>query len=378
MWASYGVPMTAAHRWWSVGFVVLLLLASPALVRALPVTDEDVSATALLHRIQGSRDVDFSGYAVTKGSVALPANDALSGLTPLLAGSNRVRVWWRDPQVWRVSTLRPTGETDLVHTGDRMVRWVYESKRATIIPDVPVRLPNAFDVLPNELARHALAGARASELSRLPARRVAGRDALGLRLRPADEQASVARVDVYADRSSGIPLSVDVYARGSRTTSLASSFADFSLGRPAAAALRFRPPDDARVRFDEIVDLAAAADRFSNRRPPDTLIGLPARRVAGGEFQGSVGVYGRGPTVLLAVPLWSRSGDRVRRDLATQPGVQQIPQGTLLGAPPLRLLLGAPEPNRTSWLLIGTVTQAALVEAADELVSHRPELRGSS
>jgi hypothetical protein len=188
----------------------------------------------------------------------------------------------------------------------------------------------------------------------------------------------VGRVDVYADRASGIPLSVDVYARGSRTTSLSSHFADLTLGRPAASALRFSPPDDARVRFDEVVDLAAAADRFANRRPPRTLVGLPARRAGGGAFTGSVGVYGRGPTVLLAVPLWSRTADRVRRDLGTRPGVVQIEQGTLLAAPPLRLLLGAPEPNRTSWLLIGTVTRATLVKAADELTRHRPELRGIS
>jgi outer membrane lipoprotein-sorting protein len=370
--------MTAARRWWSVGFVVLLLLASPAIVRALPVSDSDVSATALLHRIRASRDVDFSGYAETTGNVALPANDALSGLTQLLADSNRVRVWWRDPATWRVSTLRPTGETDLVHSGTRTVRWVYESKRATAIPDVPVRLPTSFDVLPNELARHVLAGARPSELTRLPARRVAGRDALGLRLVPSGPEGSVGRVDVYADRASGIPLSVDVYARGSRTTSLTSHFADFTPGRPPASALRFTPPDDARVRFDEVVDLAAAADRFSNRRPPKTLVGLPARTVAGGDFEGSVGVYGRGPTVLLAVPLWSRTANRLRRDLGTRPGVGQIPQGTLLEAPPLRLLLGAPEPNRTSWLLLGTVTEATLVKAADELARHRPELRGIS
>ncbi len=133
-------------------------------------------------RLRTSRSEPFTGYAETAGNVALPANDALSGLTKLLGDTNRVRVWWRDPDTWRTSTLRTTGETDLLHRGDRTLRWVYESKNVTVYPDVPVRLPTTVDLLPHELARRTLDGARPSELERLPARRVAGRDALGLRL----------------------------------------------------------------------------------------------------------------------------------------------------------------------------------------------------
>lgn len=364
--------MTAARRWWSVGVGVLLLVASPVLVRALPVHDERVSAVRLLHRVQHSRAESFTGYTESTGNVALPANDALSGLTKLLGDTNKVRVWWRDPQTWRVSTLRPTGETDLVHSGHRMVRWVYESKRATLIPDVPVRLPNTADLLPNELGRRVLAGARSSELSRIPGRRVAGRDALGLRLRPSDEQAGIGRADVYVDRESGVPLRLDVFARGSRTPALTSRFLDFSVAGPSVRALSFQPPHDARLRYDDVVDLAAAADRFASRIPPTSLAGLKSR----GPAPGSVGVYGRGPTVLLAVPLWSRTAGRVHRELHRRPGVQLIDEGLLIQAPPLRLLLANPEPNMTSWLLAGTVTTRTLTDAADQLAANRPGLRG--
>ncbi len=374
---SYARQMTAARRWWTVGILVVLLLASPALVRALPVRDRDVSAGALLERVRASRDVPFSGYAETAGSVLLPENDALSSLGKLLGETNRLRVWWSGPDTWRVADLRTTGETDLVHRGDRMVRWVYESKRATLIPDVPVRLPDAADLLPNELARHVLQGAQRSELSRLPARRVAGRTALGLRLTPGDAQAAVGRVDVYVDAASSVPLRVELYDRGSSTPSLTSRLLDFSPGRPPASTLRFTPPHDAHLRYDDVVDLAAAADRFASRVPPDTLAGLPDRESAPAEVQGSVGVYGRGPTVLLAIPLWSRSADRVREDLRKRPGVATTDAGILLEASPLRLLLAEPEVNGTSWLLAGTVTAQALTDAADELATNRPALGGS-
>ncbi len=364
--------MTPARRWWLVGVGVLLLVASPALVRALPVSDDEIPAQALLHRVRDSRDQPFSGYAETVGNVALPKNDALSSLTGLLGKTSKVRVWWGDSRRWRVATLRATGETDLVHRGDRMVRWVYESKSAAVVPDVPVRLPITTDLLPHELARRALSGAHPGELTRLPARRVAGRDAPGLRLTPADPQAAVRRVDVYADRATGVPLQVEVFAVGERTPSIVSRYVDFSAGPPPPSTLRFVPPADARRSFDGFVDLAAAVNRFAARVPPRTLAGLRQR----GSSQGSVGVYGRGPTALLAVPLWSRSGDRVRADLEKRPGVRTVDQGLILGAAPVHLLLADPEPNGTSWLLAGTVTEQALFRAADELDRTRPSLRG--
>jgi len=363
--------MTAGRRWLSVAVGVLLLIALPFVVRARPVPDQRISAAALLAHIRTSRDLSYSGLSESAGTLALPANDALSGLTDLLSGTNRVRVWWRDPGLWRTATLRPTGETDLVHGQGQTVRWVYESKQVTVVPDVPVRLPNTADLLPPELARRVLSGARTSELHRIPAQRVAGHVALGLRLVPADRQAAIGRVDVYADQRSGVPLRVELFAGHSTTPVVASHFVDFRPGPPDPSALRFRIPPDADVRYDDIVDLAAAADRFASRIPPGSLAGLAAR----GPQRGSVGVYGRGPTVLLAIPLGSRTADRVRQELDGRPGVRPLDQGLLVSAAPLQLLLGQPERNGTSWLLAGAVTRRALTDAADQLQARHPRLR---
>jgi hypothetical protein len=78
--------------------------------------------------------------------------------------------------------------------------------------------------------------------------------------------------------------------------------------------------------------------------------------------------------VLLAIPLWSRTAHRVRDDLEKRPGIRELDQGVLLGAPPLRLLLADPELNDTAWLLAGTVTRPALVHAAEQLAAHPPGL----
>jgi hypothetical protein len=359
-----------------VAAVVVLLVAARLLVRVLPAQGAPVSATALLARVEGSRDRPFTAYAVTDGAVRLPVDDTLTGLGRLLGSSSTDRVWWQDRRTWRVATLRPTGETDLVHHRDRMVEWTYESRSATTVPDVEVRLPRTTDLLPQELARRVLSGARPAELSRLPARRVGGRDALGLRLRPADPQAAIRRVDVYVDRVTAVPLSVTMYSHGVRGPSLTSRFLQFSPGRPDPATLRFVPPPGADQTFDGFVDIASAVDRFADREPPARLGGLPARAPGVRGRHGSVGVYGRGPTVLLALPLWSRSAHRVHDQLSHAAGAVTTEQGLLLGAPPLHLLLADPEHNGTRWLLAGTVTPRTLAAAARQLATHRPSLQG--
>jgi hypothetical protein len=361
--------MTAARRWWCVAVLVLLVIATPVLVRALPASDERVSAAALLARVR--YDLPHTGYVETAGHVALPVDEEPNGLGSLLGEENRLRVWWQDRRTWRVATLRTTGETDVLHAGDRMLRWVYESRDVVVTPDPRVRFPNTVDLLPNELARRVLEDARPDELSRLPARRVAGRDALGLRLRPAQEQSAIRRVDVYVDRVTGLPLHVELFARGDSNPALSTQLRDVSFERPDPSTLAFEPPMGVRVDYDEIIDLASAADRFAARQPPGRLAGLPARH----ETDGSVGVYGRGPTVLLAVPLWSRTSARVRLDLRGRPGVRQVDEGLLVEAPPLRMLLGEPELSGSSWLLAGTVTRGTLLDAAEEIAADPPELR---
>ncbi len=340
-----------------------MLVAAPILVQARPVAQPPVSATALLAMIRDSTDVPFTGRATSRGRVSLPAQASLEGVATLLGGSNDLRVWWSSPATWRTATVRTTGETDLLHRDGGTVRWVYESKRVTLSPDVPVRLPESADLLPNVLARRVLAGARPGEVSRIDAVRVAGRTAAGLRLTPADPQASITAVDVWADPATGVPLRVDLRS-GTGPAALTSSFSEIAYERPAPSTLRFTAPADAQVSFDQTVDMAAAADRYAARDVPDRLAGLPTRALG----LGSVGVYGRGPTFLLAIPLRESDAHRLRHELADRPGAACTTLGWQVATGPLRLVV-PPATGAGSWLLAGTVTPRAATRAARELVA---------
>ncbi len=354
--------MTAGRRWALLAVGLLLLVGVPVLVSVRPVADPALSATALGQRIRASQTVAFTGLTESRGRVSLPTGQSLTSLATLLGDTHRVRVWWQSPDVWRTATLRTTGETDLLHRDGRTLRWVYESKRVTLSPDVAVRLPHAGDLLPPVLARRLLTGAEPGELSRLPAARVAGRAAAGLRLTPSQTQSSVARVDVWADTETGLPLRVEVVGDPAGPPALTSAFTEVSFTAPSRDDLSFVPPDDASVRFDDTVDLAAAADKYADRSVPATLAGLPARA----EGVRSVGVYGRGPTLLLAVPLRESDAHRLREEVRGRPGAACLRTGWRVGTGPLQLMVTVTT-GVGSWLLAGTVTADAVEEAAREL-----------
>src|SRR5690349_771409 len=172
--------MTPRARWGLVAAGVALLLVTPLVAGAWPVPSSRVSADQVLDRVRAARTTAYSGLVATEADVDLPGDPRVQDVAGLLGHDSTLRVWWRDPSTWRVASLRGTGETDLVHRGNRLLRWVYETQRVTRVPDLPVRLPRHEDLLPPLLAERVLDGARPSELSRLPTRRVAGRLAVGI------------------------------------------------------------------------------------------------------------------------------------------------------------------------------------------------------
>lgn len=339
---------------------VALLVATPFVVRAWPVPESELTAPELASAIRASDDQPYQGLVRSRGGVELPTDDSLEGAAKLLGRDGTLRVWWSGSDAWRLATLRTTGETDLLHQAGMNLRWVYESKNVTLYPDTPIRLPTSADVLPPVLAERVLQGARPDEVERLPTERIAGRAAAGLRLTPADEQSSVGRVDIWADVETGLPLRVELYG-DTGPAALSTTFADLSLGEPDDEVFAFEPPEDSRVRYEDVIDAAAAADSYADRIVPENLAGLEPRA----RTFGSVGLYGRGPTVLLALPLRHDDAHDLREELATRPGSACLDAGQTVATGPLNLMVTDPSDN--PWLLAGTVNRTALVDAARDL-----------
>src|SRR6185437_3361047 len=370
--------MTPLRRWLAVLVGLGLLLALPSLVRALPATGSPISAAALLSRIQHSGPVGYSGYAESTGGLALPVTSQFTALSDLFGGNTQLRVWWRSDRDWRVDSIGLAGETD-THTEDLGAwTWNYESDTATFTeqPITPeVRLPTDADLLPPQLARRLLSQATPAEASRLPSARVAGHSAAGLRITPADAVSTIDHIDVWADPATGLPLKVRAVGKDSNSAAISASFLDVQLGTPPAQRTAFSIPAGANLHTSTGQDLATTIDRLGGAAPPSKLAGIARNGLL--PTLGSIGVYGRGVTEFVAVPLPVRIGYSLHSQLApvagtqTVPGVPTDPDGDslqlTLSSGPLNLLLTPANFPGGPWLLVGTVNTDTLTKAAGEL-----------
>jgi hypothetical protein len=298
----------------------------------------------------------------------VPDSDSFATLVQLLGENTRLRVWWRNADDWRVDRIRSTGETGLFRQGGSTIRWVFESETATYSPVSPIRLPDVSDLLPPTFARSLLQGVRRNELSLLPAQRVAGIDAPGLRLTPQEPASTVAYVDIWADHDSGLPLRVELYGAGEQRPVLTTTLRELSLGVPPATATDFTPAEGVRVTYEQSIDVAAAANAFAPYDLPAALAGLESRDA---EDPGAVGIYGRGPTTLIAIPLRGRVAGPLRRQLTDRGGAQSTEVGTLAPVGPVGLLITPFRGRGGAFLLAGTVTSETLRRAASELLERQ-------
>ena len=355
--------MRRGHRWAIVLTGVLILAALPWAVSKLPAASTGATAPDLLGRVQRSSSVSYSGYAESVGSLALPATDQFNAITNLLGARTQMRVWWLSSAEWRIDTVSLTGETDLHHSGGQTWTWNYEANRATLdetsYPE-DVRLPRSDDLLPSNLARRLLSQATPDEVQRLPSARVAGQDAAGLRLRPKEPESTIDRVDVWV-LTSGLPVRVAVYSKGSGTAVVSTSFLQLHTSPPRSSEIDFTPPLSARVEESNGLDLLGFIDLLGNAQPPATLAGLP--RNAADPGIGAVGVYGRGVTLLVAIPLPARIAYPLQEQLEKAAGSVSTAGGVAIGVGILNLLLGEPKPDAGAWLVTGTVTADTLQRA---------------
>jgi outer membrane lipoprotein-sorting protein len=362
---TYSGAMSA--RWLVVLFTAAALVATPLVMGARPAPPSDIAAADLARRVQQSADVAWSGFVETSGTLQVPDNESFATLAQLLGENTQLRVWWRNDDDWRVDRIRSTGETDLFRQQGYTIRWVFESETATYSPVSEIRLPDASDLLPPTLAREVMRHARDDELSRLPSRRVAGIDAPGLRLTPNESATTVAHVDIWADADTGLPVRVELYGAGEQRPVLTTTLLELSLSEPAAETTDFNPGTGVQVNYEQSVDVAAAAHAFAPYDLPASLAGLRSRD---GEDPGAVGIYGRGPTTLIALPLRGRVAGPLRRQLSDRGSVQLTDVGILAPIGPVGVLITPFRGRRGAFLLAGTVNSQTLQRAAAELLAR--------
>ncbi|WP_290805958.1 hypothetical protein [Herbiconiux sp.] len=193
-----------------------------------------------------------SGSSSSSDSDAAGTFDATSALE-LLTGSHTARVYADGTDKLRVQVLDQLAERDVVLNGSEL--WVYDSSDSSAVHstlpapgdaapgeaasgDVPTTIPT-----PDELATQFLAAVDPSTDVSLGAdTSVAGRSAYDLVLTPRTDATLVGSVSIAVDAETGMPLQVEVFARGDSSPAFEVGFTDLSLDAPSASLFDFTPP----------------------------------------------------------------------------------------------------------------------------------------
>jgi hypothetical protein len=397
------------RRWLVVLALVATLVAVPVGLSARPVHSPAIAVAGLLSRIMASAQRPYAGYVESVGALGLPELPRLGQVAALVSGTTRMRAWYADRDNWRVDVLDTGSEKGFYQTPDGQYAWDFAANQLTYVAapqpsylrgrgdpstmylmvEPPARLPRAGDLVPPELARRLLSTATGERVVAIPAKRVAGKTAAGLRITSADPHSTIGHIDVWADPTTGLPVQVEVSAKGAQRPILVTRFLDLRQTRPAAADLA-APPIGNAVNYTAtwvangldqlfeptgVVSLPpslAGQTRRDQDTPPPTVT-TPAGQWVQVVRYSPIGIYGTGLSQFVVLPLANRLAGEVYR--TAQPWGQTLtfPNGTgvLLATPVLSVLILRLPATRQTYLVAGMVDSPLVQQVATELAGTR-------
>jgi outer membrane lipoprotein-sorting protein len=301
---------TMKRRWvrWLPAAVVPVVIAGGVIIAPLAAGAADLPAKSpqeVLELVASSDSHAFSGTIEQSSNLGLPslpstgpgsgggssAQSDASDVLELLTGSHNGKVWVDGPTKVRVAVFDQLAERDVIRNGQDV--WLYQStgQKATHVtlpthtgesaPDAST--PDASTLTPSALAQRFLKAVDPSTSVTLGKNlSVAGRDAYDLVLTPRTSATLVGSVSIAVDGSTGLPLRVQVDARGQKGPAVEVGFTQFSDQKPAASVFQFKPAAGATVTEQKLPTGVHAKASGAHPRPVvtgkgwDAIVTLPA------------------------------------------------------------------------------------------------------
>jgi outer membrane lipoprotein-sorting protein len=256
-----GVPKLSRRARWAVPVGVLVITgavmagslisvaqASPGLPSRTP--------AQLLVQVADSVTPPLTGTVVETTSLGLPSLPGTANptsLASLLTGSHTIRVWYASPRHFRLAVPGSLSETDVIADGN--TAWLWESTANTVteytLPphqSAPQTPPTTAPLTPQQAAQRVLAAVGQTTTVSVDSNvTVAGQAAYELVLAPKDSRSLVGQVQIAIDGRNGVPLRLQVFARGASTPAFQVGYTSIQFVTPAPAELTFSPPPGAKV-----------------------------------------------------------------------------------------------------------------------------------
>jgi outer membrane lipoprotein-sorting protein len=260
------------------------------------------SVAEVLTLVHSSTVSALSGTVTETSDLGLPSlptgsgapsgdSSAISADLALITGSNSLRVYVDGPTKVRVQDLESLAERDVIRSGSNV--WVYDSKDNSVAhatlpstathpvkPATPGATVDPTTLTPEGIATTLLAQLKSTSTLAVAqdAVSVAGRSAYDLVLTPNVSDTLLGSVSIAVDAQTGLPLRVEVAARGQKTPAVSIAFSSLTLATPAASVFEFTAPRGAKV--TELTRSAAAPGSGTpqpqapkSAKPTETLVG---------------------------------------------------------------------------------------------------------
>lgn len=211
--------------------------------------------------VAGNNAKSLSGTLEQSSEIGLPdlstpgsgAGSPETAWLELLTGPHTARVYLDGPGKARMQVMDRMAERNAIRNGDEL--WLYNSKdnsaaHAQLPADVAGRHEARPGIVPTPevLADKLLAKLDAgTDVTVGPDVQVAGRAAYNLVLTPKSDVTLVESVSIAVDGESGLPLGVELKARGQSKPAFSVAFTNLKLEAPDSAIFNFTPPPGATV-----------------------------------------------------------------------------------------------------------------------------------
>jgi outer membrane lipoprotein-sorting protein len=217
------------------------------------------SAAQLLASVGQASHVQYTGTVVETASLglpSLPSNLTGDSSSPyaLLTGSHTMRIWYGSPDHFRLSVPGTLSETDLIRNGGTLWEWESGSNTADkfAVPDKNDNETQTAPLTPQQAANDAISAVGpTTTVSTDPNVSVAGQSAYELVLAPKSDQSLIGQIRIAVDSANGLPLRVEVFARGATSPAIQVGYTQIQFVAPAASELTFTPPPGSHVTHGE-------------------------------------------------------------------------------------------------------------------------------
>ncbi len=258
------VTISRRARWAVPGAAVLVTgaviagLQIPA-AQASPNLPAKTPAQLLASLSTDAKVPPLTGTVVETASLGLPQlpqTGSASSTLSLLTGSHTIKVYYQDSSHFRLAVPQVASETDVIADGTKL--WLWQSTSDSVTEFVPSagtvkqreqKIAAQAPVLtPQQAANQVLAKVGKTTLVSVQNNVMVANDpAYQLVLAPKDHRSLIGKVVIAVDGKYGIPLRVEVFAKGASSPAFQVGYTDLQFVAPDPANFAFTPPHGAKV-----------------------------------------------------------------------------------------------------------------------------------